>query len=914
MKKAIVTTIISLCALLLASSCQNGDKLVVKARFSTDKNEYIIDEPVFINNESVVEGGVIGICRWEWGEGNVSFQDNIDVVSFDKPGEHTIKLTVYADGGGGMDEYSTTVTVKDEFQSQEGVVFVGPAALGAADGSSWDNAISIGSFAQILEGGADQWNGKVFYVQGGKHVLSSEKTISLSGAPGQHPSITIVGGFKGTGEIEETSFSGEGVQGILEISGAVDVYLSRITFAEASEGAVRLKGGESYLELGRCTFSGNQADFGAALRVSEGTVSASATSFVSNSATSAGGAIWADGGSLTLQACSFTGNNAPEGGAVLAEGNAVVKMEDLDGKQNSFSSNAATVGGGGALLVRGGADVSISDVLWSDNNAGAEDGCGGAIWNEGSRELVIDGGTFSGNSSSTLGGAIHVASGTVTLNSVKNFTGNTSKYGGCISVAGSSVLNINGCTFNNNKNTSNSTRGGVIYAKNSSSLNANNCTFTKNVLTGNSSKGGAVYTENSAASRFTSCYFGVASDTNSGNAVATGSSGGTAGAFFTTSTGVNEFSACNFYYNEGRWGGALCSKGENTTVKCTQCTFAFNVAATQGGALFSQGHGLYTNCVFRSNKATGTYGGVIVFETNSYRTTVAFDGCLFDGNYSPTGGAVYFRDQNNNTACYMNACVFSGNNITSSSKKGTCVFMENGELCMNNCSFADNTFGAGWNDNACWLRIEGDGTKLVLANSSLHGLVRGKERLEASGTANSGLISVGGSGSHYLVNNIISPLSYTYGGTSYNKCYAVYSSGSAVFNARSNKTGTILVSGSYNSAGTESNDCNDGSRIQTYLGSDEWTEGSNWTNPSDHFGDLAWTPGVSASGTYWGWNGVLSGMANAGMDTLEAVMAAINSADNGFYTWLEGIGALTKDCRGNTRGTTTWPGAFDNGQ
>lgn len=55
-------------------------------------------------------------------------------------------------------------------------------------------------------------------------------------------------------------------------------------------------------------------------------------------------------------------------------------------------------------------------------------------------------------------------------------------------------------------------------------------------------------------------------------------------------------------------------------------------------------------------------------------------------------------------------------------------------------------------------------------------------------------------------------------------------------------------------------------------------------------------------------------MANAGMDTLEAVMAAINSADNGFYTWLEGIGALTKDGRGNTRGTTTWPGAFDNGQ
>lgn len=910
MKKAFV--ILSFAIALL--SCQNEKQLTVKAFFSTDKSEYGIDEPVFITNESVVEGGVIGICKWEWGDGNVSFLDNIDVISFDKAGEHEIRLTVYADGGGGMDEYSSTVTIKDEYQAEEGVIYVGPAATGTADGTSWDNAMSVSSFAAILAGNPEGWNGKKYYIQGGEHVLSSDNTIALSGLAGQRASITIVGGFKGTGDEETTTLSGDGVQAILDIEGAVDVYLSRLTFANASGGAIKVKGNESYLELNRCTFTGSKADFGAALQISSGSVMAMNTGFVSNSASSAGGAIWASGGTTDLLACTFTGNNAPAGGAIFAEGDAVLRLANLEEKQSSFSSNAATANGGGALYIQENAQVEINDVIWSDNNASAEDACGGAIWKEGPIELVINGGSFSGNNSANTGGAMHVAEGAVTLNGVKTITGNTAKYGGCISVAGSSSLNVNNCTFNNNKNTANSTRGAAIYAKNTSSITANSCTFTKNLLTGNSSKGGAVYTENSASSSFTSCYFGVASDTNSGNAVATGSSGGTAGAFYTTSTGTSNFSACNFYYNEGRWGGAVCAKGENVSVNCDHCTFAFNVAATQGGALFSQGDGLFTDCIFRSNKATGTYGGAIVFETISYRSTVKFDGCLFDGNYSPTGGVVYCRDQNNRTSCYMNACVFSANYITSSSKKGTTIFMENGTMCLNNCSFADNTFGNGWNDNDCWIRIEGDATRLVLSNSTLHGIVRGKERLEATGTDNAGLISVTGSGRHCLVNNIISPLSYSLDGSEYTKCYAVYSTGAASFNATSNKTGTIMANGPYSKSGTESNDCNDGSKLSSNLGSDDWTEGSTWTNPSDHFGNLAWTPGVSASGSYWGWNGTITGAGNPSMDTLENVNAAIKNADEGFHSWLNATGALAKDGRGHKRGSTTWPGAFDNGQ
>ena len=50
------------------------------------------------------------------------------------------------------------------------------------------------------------------------------------------------------------------------------------------------------------------------------------------------------------------------------------------------------------------------------------------------------------------------------------------------------------------------------------------------------------------------------------------------------------------------------------------------------------------------------------------------------------------------------------------------------------------------------------------------------------------------------------------------------------------------------------------------------------------------------------------------MDTLENVKTAINEAEPAFYSWLDSIGALAKDGRGNPRGATTWPGAYDNGQ
>ena len=95
----------------------------------------------------------------------------------------------------------------------------------------------------------------------------------------------------------------------------------------------------------------------------------------------------------------------------------------------------------------------------------------------------------------------------------------------------------------------------------------------------------------------------------------------------------------------------------------------------------------------------------------------------------------------------------------------------------------------------------------------------------------------------------------------------------------------------------------------TYTASGE--NATDYKGTSDYFGGLSWTGGSSWNDTYWGWNGTLATGSNTNKATLASVNTAIQSADANFYSWLDSIGALDKDGRGKTRGTNTWPGAYD---
>jgi predicted outer membrane repeat protein len=176
------------------------------------------------------------------------------------------------------------------------------------------------------------------------------------------------------------------------------------------------------------TFTGNSAFTGGAI-VNSGEVFVSDSVFSNNSlgigGGTAGGAILNLNGLLQVSFSEFSNNTTEAGGAGGAIANlGVTAHAQLNMVQNTFVSNSA--GEGGAILNSGavgvGATAEVHNTTFLRNNAllGAV-GNGGAIENDVSAQLIVDGSTFAENRTSGNGGGINNLMG---LLSVTNSTFN----------------------------------------------------------------------------------------------------------------------------------------------------------------------------------------------------------------------------------------------------------------------------------------------------------------------------------------------------------------------------------------------------------------------------------------------------------------------------------------------------------
>ena len=336
------------------------------------------------------------------------------------------------------------------------------------------------------------------------------------------------------------------------------------------------------------------------------------------------------------------------------------------------------------------------------------------------------------------------------------------------------------------------------------------------------------------------------------------------------------------------------------TVSISGATFTGNYtdklqSYCKGGAVNISDGGLQngsfslSQCVFRgnhtknrdTNSSSNDDGGALNIGGNgtNWKLSVKVDKCAFYDNYANKGGAINFLAAG--TTSYLNDCVFSGNYI--GYRYGSTIVIAAGTVCMNNCSIADNTYSTtGSNQQCAWVNVKP--AKLVISNSSFIGTTRKNGSVSAGDKAC--LLRFDGiANTHYLINNIIA--------SNQSACAGIWADNSPVINATSNKVSTKNLGSSvtYTTAGTES---------------------EGFTGDSSGFGSLAWTAGSSWSDSYWAWNGTLSGGSNTNKATLADVKSAIQSADSGFYTWLNSLGALDKDGRGNARSSSTWPGAYQN--
>ena len=496
--------------------------------------------------------------------------------------------------------------------------------------------------------------------------------------------------------------------------------------------------------------------------------------------------------------------------------------------------------------------------------------------NNSAKELTLDHCYFRDNKTSGNGGSISLFnSATVTVKDC-SFSGNTG-CGNLIHVNNASAkayiqdCEVKGCTKN------------AIYSQSCSTLTATRVTFKDNEDAGEI--GAAAFIEGSSNVTFDDCEFLRNHSTKFGGAIAV----------YGAAPSVS-FNDCDFIDNSAdKGGGAAYIYNGNASTSFTGGKFQGNYATgvsntdSAGAAIYATGANVVFDCtdvLFKSNyNAVGSNeysGGVIRVEQDG--GIARLNGCVFDGNYSyrPSGSAnpacaAVVNSRTKEPIYYFNACEFK-NNATGTyagvgAKYGMLMAMYTaGTIAMNNCSVHDN-YGGRNTDPIDWIYIDSADATLLISNSSVIG--DPMRKTSAGGSASvkntNGVIYLSKDGKFYFINNVLcSPTGKT-------------------LNCASSVT---IEKSYYNKTSPVNGTCDWGT--ETGCGHDYYASSSSfgsWSAP-------------------YTWNGTLTGTNSNMLAPTADVNTQIQNADADFYSWLNSIGALGKDINGTSRGTTSWPGCY----
>ncbi len=645
-----------------------------------------ISDTTFVSNTSLNNGGAIYVNYGSLACDNCEFDDNIaNSASY---------------GGGAIYGTNATITVSntsfDGNSAKNGGAICGNtnSVITLTNVSGTNNAANAqGGFAYV-NGGAQL---SIVTANSGTSTLSGNTAVSGGGAIYVTPTGTLL---------------------------LTNVTLSNNSCSNASGGALYLYCG-STTTITNCYFTLNTASNGGAIISYGASFNVSGTTFTSNTASDWGGAIYIRKGpndeipDVSISGTSvFSSNSAANGGAMYINANTSTTITNT-----AFSNNAATSQGGAicfyasnsALESQNRITSSFTNVNFSGNSAAN----GGAVYAN-NVVLTINGGTYSGNSTTGDGGIMYIKYSSIDILN-GTFTGNTSSGNGNFYI-NRSIFTTNsngqgdvifGTIVASEKDAKGNTaqNGGVIYATVGAQVNLNHTTFGYNSALASNSYGGAIHASgaDSGSSTFiiSNCTFIGNSGPNYGGAV---------GASISASVTISN---STFESNTGKYGGAVAANN-NAVVNIDDSLFNSNSATTYGGAIWCTGATIVeidgstftsnsspnygaigcggsssltiTNSTFTSNSATSTTadngnGGAIGAIATS---TLVVDGCHFNSNSASStgnGGAVYSITTSVDGASVSNSD-FDGN----SAKYGGAIAVNLGSAVeLTSCTFNNNT-------------------------------------------------------------------------------------------------------------------------------------------------------------------------------------------------------------------------------
>ncbi|PWB84708.1 Ig-like domain repeat protein [Methanobrevibacter thaueri] len=454
--------------------------------------------------------------------------------------------------------------------------------------------------------------------------------------------------------------------------------------------------------LNNATLRDAKAEKGAAVYVgATGNLFAGTVNFINNTATYRGGAIYSEG-LVDVNNCVFDSNditfrtaNADNGGAAIynLKGTLVINNTNIT---NNLKDIVIRDGNNGDLLdgvVVTSGETYIKDSYFA-NNTGSY---GGAI--------------------SSLG-YMNTEPYSLTVVNTK-FEGNNATFGGAIFVE-SSKLNVENCTFENNKGvgvgssgTSNTQGGAIVVHPSGSSATITDSTFIAN----SANLGGAVSLPGvDAASIIDNCTFINNTASSDGGAV-----------YFWTNAATVTVSDSDFIGNTAPYGGAVENEGYGDLV-VDGCTFVENTASLKGGAIISSGSASVTNSVFNDNEAQADTNAIYLWYPN---TTLALL------NNTITGDAVQIYVKagidvlaalNATFLCNQTVPAELGDtftlNATLTDEKGNSIYDADFRFSVNGETIDEITFDETTGLYTVDYTIKTAGPKVISTNYNLAGLVK----------------------------------------------------------------------------------------------------------------------------------------------------------------------------------------------
>jgi len=797
-----------------------------------------------------------------------------------------LKGTYYVDKSVAT-EASVTLTF-DVFEPN-GNYYVTAEGSGNQNGLSLTNAMSAAKAVELIRKSAtDQAalkaiDGAVFNFAAGEYVLADE-ALALSYDAAEPVKLT----FKGE---EGTVFSGNEAHSIMTISGA-DVSMEGITITksvatETKTGAIKVSGENSKLTLSKCTVRDNVVSgeeiVCAGIVLDGADFVADGTKFINNDAYSSC-VLYVNDATLTLTDCEFKGNDATaKVGVVLLEGEQISSFTNCD-----FVDNHAWEYG---IIQHVAGNTTFTDCDFKENGVNESKYPGVFQLDEGgSGKLTVIGGLCSGNTAGSCGVVNQEATGALLEMTDVVMQGNYGKDGhAAFWSAGKATFTR--CTFKANTSGSTAkTAGQSITISNGADVEMYGCVIQDHATTSSST---AVSVKGD--SKLT-----MSADNQGNKNVVSNNSAGYGGAFALVAnentSPVVEISDTDFIGNHAKGCGVLRVQG-STDLSLDNCFFKENYSTeAHSGAIGweSSGELVCNNCTFEGNYAlpkdgnSNGYGGVAALEGDG---KMYINGCHFEGNHAYKQGAVIraYEDPNKMSSLqsrlYLNACTFTGNYITGHNYGSTIFVDVVGEFAMNNCTIADDTYGAGDNSNEreCWMNFNVL-DKFLMSNNTLVGSPRRDLNTPVPG----GLVRawLDKDTDAHMINNIIVA-------DPGEKIYALLEVHKTEF------------APSFTLHHTKYSSFQEWDSCSKYVTHKESPVSSGFTR--DSFGGLTW----NADGCYWSWNGTMTGGGNNDKITKSEYVSALEDANPAFKTWLEEINALDKDQLGNSRGTGEWwPGSY----